>query len=90
MLDIKYFSRFGSDLPHDIMHDIFEGIAPMQIKQLLSHYNSIGVLTLGEFNQRLINFNYGYSENDSPVPLLRNTLEAFDKPHDNQHHKPYS
>ena len=29
-----------------------------------------------EFNRRLINFNYGYSESDKPVPILSRTLNT--------------
>ena len=35
---------------------------------------------MDEFNRRLLNFNYGFCESDHPVPILRNTLEAFDRP----------
>ena len=80
LLDVKHFSLFTGGLPRDIMHDILEGIAPMQIKRLLCHYDASGVISLDEFNRRLVNFNYGYSECDHPVPILRNTLDAFDKP----------
>ena len=63
-----------------MMHDILEGIAPMNIKRLLSHYDANGIITIEEFNQRLLNFDYGYSETNHPVPILKNTLDAFDKP----------
>ena len=62
------------------MHDILEGIAPMHMKRLLSHCDANGVISLDEFNRRLLNFNYGFCESDHPVPILRNTLEAFDRP----------
>lgn len=35
LLDISYFSMFGGGLPHDAMHDLLEGIAPMEIKLLI-------------------------------------------------------
>jgi len=34
LLNIKYFSLFNGGLPHDAMHDIFEGTAPLEIKNL--------------------------------------------------------
>lgn len=80
LLDAKYFSLFGGGLPHDAMHDILEGIAPQHIKRLLSHYTTHGILTLSKFNEELINFNFGYSERDRPVPILSRTLQAFDRP----------
>lgn len=72
--DFKFFSMFGGGLPHDAMHDIFEGIAPLEIKLMLSYYVSQGLFTLDDFNTRLINFSFGYSENDKPVPILSQAL----------------
>ena len=53
-MNIKYFSLFNCGLPHDAMHDIFEGIAPLEIKKLISYHNSANSFTLSEFNERLI------------------------------------
>lgn len=39
LLDITHFSMFGGGLPHDAMHDILEGIAPLEIKLLLKYLN---------------------------------------------------
>lgn len=64
------FSLFNSGLPHDAMHDILEGIAPQHIKRL---YTSNGYFS---FNRKLVNFNYGYTESDRPVPILSSTLQA--------------
>ena len=76
LLDIVHFSMFGVGLPHDAMHDILEGIAPLEIKLLISHCITNGLFTLEHFNHRLMNFNYGYSETDKPVPILARTLRS--------------
>lgn len=76
LLDIHYFSMFGGGLPHDAMHDILEGIGPLETKLLLSHCITNGLFTLEDFNRRLMNFNYGYSETDKPVPVLACALRS--------------
>ena len=37
LMDVPYFSMLGGGLPHDVMHDILEGIAPLEIKLLLRY-----------------------------------------------------
>ena len=77
-------------LPHDAMHDILEGIAPCEIKLVLSHCIASHPFTLDEFNDRLLNFNYGYSECDNISKFLflavHCTLISL---YDHQHHKCY-
>ena len=67
---------FGGGLPHDAMHDILEGIGPLETKFLLSHCITNGLFTLEDFNRRLMNFNYGYSETDKPVSVLARALQS--------------
>lgn len=38
LLDINHFSMFGGGLPHDAMHDILEGVAPLEIKLMLRFF----------------------------------------------------
>ena len=66
-------------MPHDAMHDILEGIAPLEIKLLLSYFISQKLFKLREYNDRLVNFNYGYSERDQPVPILNDVLHDANK-----------
>ena len=70
LLDIKFFNIFEGGLPHDAMHDILEGIAPLEIKLLLSHCFTNHFITLQIFNDRLLNFNFGYTIADKPIPIL--------------------
>ena len=76
LLDIKFFTMFGGGLPHDAMHDILEGVAPLEVKLLLNHCIQNSLFTLQQYNSRLLNFNFGYSETDKPVPILSRTLHS--------------
>lgn len=76
LLDVTHFPMLGGGLPHDAMHDILEGIAPLEIKLLLSHCIACGMFTLDEFNDRLLNFNFGYSQHDKPIPVLSSSLNS--------------
>ena len=78
-MDVKYFSMFDNGLPHDAMHDLLEGLAPHEIKHMLLHYISNHVFTLQEFNDRLLNFNFGYSDTDKPLPILSTSLKSDKK-----------
>ena len=80
LLDVNGYSLFNGGLPHDAMHDILEGIASRQIKLLILHCTTAGYFTLKDFNEKLINFNYGYSESNRPVPILKHVLQMHDKP----------
>lgn len=62
LLDVLHFSMLGGGLPHDAMHDILEGIAPLEIKLLLLHCISRKFFSLIEYNKSLIDFSYGYTE----------------------------
>ena len=73
-LDIKHYSIFNGGLPHDIMHDIMEGAAPTEIKLLLSHCFASKYFTLSDYNKFILNFNFGYSYNDKPVPILSTVI----------------
>lgn len=79
LLNVAHFSMFGGGLPHDIMHDILEGIAPLEIKLLLKHCISDKLLTLDQYNRRLVDFNYGYSECDKPIPITSSHFKT-DRP----------
>ena len=60
---------FDDGLPHDAMHDILEGIVPLEINCLMSQLIVSGLFTLDELNDRLSNFNFGYSKNDKPFSV---------------------
>ena len=69
---IPHFS-VASNLPHDIMHDLFEGVVPCEIKLLLLHLIQSKYLTISVFNDRLRQFDFGYTEIcDKPSELDQN------------------
>lgn len=74
LMDVKHFSMFGGGLPQDAMHDILEGITALEIKLLLVYCIKQHFITLAEYNKRLINFTYGYTEYDKPIPILSRVL----------------
>lgn len=57
-------------MPHDIMHDLFEGVLPLELKLLLQHCIDESYFTLEMLNERLNSFDYGYNEcGDKPAPI---------------------
>lgn len=58
-------------LPHDIMHDMLEGVANYETRLFLQHCFASRYITLEQINDRLLNFDYGYSVSAKP-PLLNN------------------
>lgn len=66
--DIPNFS-VAENLPHDIMHDLLEGVLPHEIRVLLIHYiTTCKHFTLMQLNERISNFSYGYTEiSDKPT-----------------------
>ena len=79
LLDVKFFSMFENGLPHDLMHDLLEGLVPSEVKHLLLYYVSTHTFTLQEFNERLLGFDFGYSEKNRPLPILSASLKADKK-----------
>ena len=69
LMDIPMYSMFHGGLPHDVMHGILEGIAPLQMALLLHHIILNRYLTLEEYNFRLKNFDYGYTETNRPQAI---------------------
>lgn len=79
LLDVKYYSLFDGGLPHNMMHDVLEGTASLEIKLLIAHCIPSKYFTLIDYNRLLVNFNFGYSDNDKPVPIL-STVFSKDAP----------
>ena len=82
LLDVKYFSMCDWGLPHDVMHDLFEGVVQYELKLLLLHCIDKNYFSLLDFNKRLISFDYGYSEvSDKPVPITTQHLRSKEGKH---------
>lgn len=61
---------FDGGLPHDIMHDVFEGCVPLEISLLLGNFViEKKYFSLEHYNDRLIRFDYNYTECDKPSPI---------------------
>ena len=77
--DIPHFSVVGN-LPHDIMHDIFEGVVQCELKLLLAHLVSVKHFTIDVLNDRLRRFDFGYSElSDKPSELDEKVIKSADQ-----------
>lgn len=69
-LDSIPYLSVAKNLPHDIMHDLFEGVVPYEMKLLLTHLANSKYFTIATFNERLRRFNFGYTErSDIPSEL---------------------
>lgn len=65
--------------PQDVMHVLFEGVAPMEIKLVLKQLILSGQIELDEINSAIINFPYSPLDmRDKPCPISVNTLAAND------------
>ena len=65
---LPYFSVV-TGIPHDIMHDLFEGVVPYELK-LFKYCISKSYFQLHTLNYRLTAFDFGYSEiGDRPAPI---------------------
>lgn len=66
---LPYFSVIDG-IPHDIMHDLYEGVIPYELKLLLTHCTSKSYFEVHTLDQRLRAFNFGYTEiGDKPAPI---------------------
>ena len=67
---LPHFSVVTS-MPHDIMHDLLEGVLAYEIKALLLYCIDRKYFSLSLLNERMKRFDYGYSENlNKPTVLL--------------------
>ena len=73
--DLPYFSVVKA-MPHDIMHNIFEGVVPYEMKLLIDFCsNTQSYFSLATLNHRIVSFDYGYSEmGDKPAIIHESKL----------------
>ena len=75
LLDAPYYTMFNGGMPHDIMHDVFEGGVALELSLLLGHcILTMKYLTLECYNELLINFDYDYTETNKPCPIGSRSL----------------
>lgn len=60
----------------DVMHDILEGVAPLNMKLVLKHLIQTGVTNIEQINNRISAHNYGHLGKDKPSPLSLGTIES--------------
>ena len=73
--DISHFSAV-KHLPHHVMDDLLEGIVHDELTHLLSHCLCSKYFKLNDLNERIVSFDYGYSES-SNKPATIDSLSAF-------------
>ena len=76
--NIPFFSVV-MNLPHDVMHDLFEGVIPYEMKLLLAHLVNAKYFTIGTVNERLRQFDFGYTER-SDIPSQLDEKNFMRKP----------
>lgn len=76
---IEYFHVSNFQIPHDIMHVLFEGVIPLETKLMLSIFIwEKRYFTLDFLNERIKSFSYGKTESRSkpPKPLERCHIQS--------------
>ena len=81
LLDILYFNMFKGGLPCDIMHDVMEGVAPLEMSLVLRHcVVTEKYVSLDDYNYRLTHFDYEYTEISKPPPINSRSTIVDGKP----------
>jgi hypothetical protein len=62
----------------DIMHDVLEGVAPLNMKLIMKKLIKQGVLTLDKLNTNLASFNYRHLQKDKPSIISEGALNSSD------------
>ncbi|XP_072181468.1 uncharacterized protein [Diadema setosum] len=63
----------------DVMHDMFEGVCPLELKLILNELIIKKFFSIDLLNARLLSFNYGFQEKQNkPCPISRTSLRSPD------------
>ena len=63
----------------DIMHDILEGCAPYEVKELLHHLCKEGLINLAYLNEKIEAFPYAPPDvRNKPTPIPDSTFRSHD------------
>lgn len=72
--ELGYFHITENYTP-DVMHDLLEGICPYELKHILKALMNGRYLTLETLNERILSFNYGFSDSGSkPAEIGKNCI----------------
>ncbi|KAJ8034379.1 hypothetical protein HOLleu_21184 [Holothuria leucospilota] len=72
--ELAYF-HVSDNYAVDIMHDIYEVVAPKEIKLVIGALINQKLFTLEELNRRILSYSYGYKyEENRPSPIFASSL----------------
>lgn len=61
------------------MHDVLEGVLPLEIKELIKQLIGDGIITLSELNEAIETFPYGRTDSQNkPSQINHTTLSSSD------------
>ena len=76
ILNTWYFHVTEGLVP-DVMHDVLEGILPLETKKLLQNFIYQGVISTPELNEAIESFTYGRLDScNEPSPTAATTLSS--------------
>ena len=58
------------------MHVILEGVLPIELKLLLEHLTSIGIIIVAHLNSRISSFQYGSQNKPSAIDISHLSLQG--------------
>ena len=74
----RYFHVTEGLVP-DVMHDVLEGIFPLEIKELIKQLIKDGIITLSKLNEAIETFPYGRTDSQNkPLQIAHTTLTSSD------------
>ena len=66
-------------LAPDVMHDVLEGVAQYEVKELLKYLINEKLLSLSDLNAEIEHFPYSYADvKDKPTPIVSTALSSTD------------
>ena len=73
--DISHFSVV-TNLPHDVMHGLLEGVVHDELTHLINHCLIYKYFKPEYLNERILSFDYGYSESSNKSAVI-DSVSAF-------------
>ena len=64
-------------LPSDIAHDLFEGLVPEVLRNLVLYFVSDGYFSLDQLNTRIGSFSYGKTDRVNKPTMMASTIADF-------------